>query len=127
MVVSLMCLIVVLGMIALLTIYRSSTMHLWTMRSKSYPLGNFGRRGTVESVLTVALESISTSEVTAVCEMIAWAGSSPLRKIAAIVRGKWPERTRSCSGWFYSELFVVVCYCTKRQPPYSYIPYNSLD
>jgi hypothetical protein len=123
------------GWIALLTIYRAfqHDAFCWTMRNnKSYPLlPDFGRRGTVESVLTSCTRiNFDVRSYGCVCQMMIAHGlvyGHPAEKIArplSAVNGLRTDRT--CCAWFIQS-FVVVDYSTKSVwPPYSYIPYSSL-
>jgi hypothetical protein len=91
---------------------------------------NFGRRGTVESVLTSCTRiNFDVRSYGCVCQMIAHGlvHGHPAENSTAIVRGKWPSNGSGHAAHGLFRAFVVVDYSTKSVwPPYSYIPYNSL-
>jgi hypothetical protein len=69
-----------------------------------------GGHGTFESVLTVVLESISTSGLAALCECLVHGHPADS---TAIVHGKWPERT-VMQRMVYSELLSSYIIVPKR-------------
>jgi hypothetical protein len=128
--VSLMCLIVVLVGLPLLTIYRVPARCIcWTMRIINLILYavTSDEEVPLNPLTSCTRINFDVRSYGCVWNDRPWAGSwSPCGNIARPLSGKWPERTRSCSGWFIQSFCRRIIVPEASGHPTVTFPYNSL-